>query len=161
MTPLDSLIAQYASQLHIDRSRLSPEAILKAIAHMETSYGERGLATLHENAYCYHGTYYHASPSLQKESYKWGCQAHCSYGPWQILYITAWEFGFRDDPTLLREGTHSLPYVINVLNKRVADKLSDERPEDFFDAWNSGNPRDHIVPAEYIAKAMSIYGRVK
>lgn len=154
MNPLDDLIASHADELHLDRSRLSPEGILKAIAHMESSYGARALATLHEQAYCYGGRYYVNSAQLQHETHLWGCQAHCSYGPWQLLYITAWEFGFRDDPTLLREGAHSLPLVIQVLNHRVTDKT---RPESFFDTWNSGTDRDNVIPAEYISKAMTIY----
>lgn len=154
MNHLDDLIATHSSELLADRSRVSPEGILKAIAHMESSYGARSLATLHESAYCYGGRYYVNSAQLQHESHLWGCQAHCSYGPWQLLYITAWEHGFRDDPTLLREGAHSLPLVIQVLNARVVDK---SRPESFFDAWNSGTDRDNRIPSEYISKAINIY----
>lgn len=134
---------------------------MASIAHCETNYGKRGYATLHEPAYCYKGIYYKASPDLQDETWKWGCLAHQSYGPWQLLYITAWEFGYRDSPWGLCEAHISIPYVINVLNKRVADKLHDEKPEDFFDMWNSGNPRDHIIPQDYISKAMGFYNSLK
>lgn len=161
MSLLDNIIASHAYDLHVNKSIINPRAILKAIAHCETNYGERSLATLHEPAYCYKGVYYKASENLRRESTRWGCLAHSSYGPWQLLYITAWEFGYRDDPVGLREAHNSIPYVINVLNRRVADRLLDERPEDFFDAWNSGNPRDHIIPADYITKALLFYEQEK
>jgi hypothetical protein len=154
---LDDVIAAHAYDLHVDKSIISPRAILKAIAHCETDYGARSYATLHEPAYCYGGLYYKASEDLRHASTLWGCQAHSSYGPWQVLYIVAYELGFRDDPILLREAHTSIDFVIRVLNRRVADRLADERPEDFFDAWNSGNPRDKIIPADYIQKALSFY----
>lgn len=157
---IDFAISDAESTLHADRTVINPTAILKAIAHVETGYGARYAASLHEPGFCYGGKYYHASKALQRESVMWGCNAHSSHGPWQILYITANEFGYRDDPILLRSPKISIDYVIQILNKRVMDKLSDEKPEDIFDAWNSGNPRDSIVPEVYIAHAMDFYKRL-
>lgn len=154
---IDAAITTSIPLLHVPAG-INPTAILKSIAGMETAYGKRYAASLHEKAYCYGGRYFNAT--LKDLSWVWGCNAHSSHGVWQILYITAYEKGFRDDPIRLREPKVCAEYVVKVLNARVFDKLTDEKPEDVFDAWNSGNPRDDIVPQEYIDKAMTFYRRL-
>ncbi len=154
---IDAAIEHWAGSLHVISAGLNGAAVLRAIAQVETNYGARGLATLHESAYCYGGKYYLGSADLQRLSTTYGCLAHQSYGPWQILFMTAYEVGFRGDPVELREPSRSIEYVVGVLNLRTLDKLTDATAEDVFDAWNSGRARDRFVPADYIKKAKGFY----
>lgn len=136
---------------------VNPIALMRAIADNETEGGARWGATLHEPAFCYGGKYYIASAELHRLSIPWGCLAHSSFGPWQILFITAHENGFSDDPVRLRDPMTGAEYLTKILNRRVFDRLPDASPEDAFDAWNSGRARDGIVPADYIKKAKGHY----
>jgi|SRR5262245_33123208 len=154
---IDSAINHWAPQLHVGSSSVIPWAALKAIAHVETNYGARGLATLHEPAYCYGGLYYKGSADLQRLSVTFGCLAHQSYGPWQLLFMTAYELGYRGDPVILREPNVCAEYAVKLLNVRTLDKIIEATVEDVFDAWNSGHARDRFIPAEYIKKAKGYY----
>lgn len=136
---------------------VNPIALMRAICDLETEGGERWGATLHEAAYCYGGKYYRDSDELRRLSRPWGCLAHSSFGPWQILFITAHEAGFLGDPVRLRDPMIGAEYLTKILNRRVFDKLPDAVPEDAFDAWNSGRARDGIIPADYIKNGKACY----
>jgi hypothetical protein len=149
-------IELWSLQLRAPRA-ISRTALMRAIADVETRGGERWGATLHESAYCYGGKYYQMSAELRRLSHPWGCLAHSSFGPWQIMFITAHENGFSDDPVRLRDPMIGAEYLTKILNKRVFDKLPDATPEDAFDAWNSGRARDAMIPTDYIKKAKAAY----
>lgn len=53
--------------------------LLWGIAGVESSFG-LNCNPRHEAGYCYGGKYF--NPALSGE---WGCLAHCSYGPWQVM----------------------------------------------------------------------------
>lgn len=154
---IDSAIDHWAKSLHVISAGINGSAALRAIAQVETGYGRQGLATLHEAAYCYGGRYYLGSADLQRLSLTYGCLAHQSYGPWQILFVTAYEVGFRGDPVELREPSRSVEYVVGVLNLRTLDKLMDATVEDLFDAWNTGRARDRFTAPDYVKKAKGHY----
>jgi hypothetical protein len=59
----------------LDKTRL-----LWGIAGVESSFGFR-CNPKHEGGYCYGGRYF--NPALTDE---WGCLAHCSFGPWQVMF---------------------------------------------------------------------------
>jgi hypothetical protein len=59
----------------LDRVRL-----LWAIAGVESSFGAN-CTPRHEGGYCYGGKYFD-----RPRSHEWGCLAHCSFGPWQVMY---------------------------------------------------------------------------
>jgi hypothetical protein len=59
----------------LDRVRL-----LWAIAGVESSFG-LNCTPRHEAGYCYGGKYFD-----RQKSREWGCLAHCSYGPWQVMF---------------------------------------------------------------------------
>jgi hypothetical protein len=59
----------------LDRVRL-----LWAIAGVESSFG-LNCTPRHEQGYCYSGKYFD-----RQRSHDWGCLAHCSFGPWQVMY---------------------------------------------------------------------------
>lgn len=147
---------KWAPGLHLeDNAVIDPVKVLLAVAEVETSGGIRWKASKHETAYCYGGKYH--NHQLAGLSSVWGCCAHCSWGPWQIMYITAVEHGFYGDPVLLRDPEISAPYVVAVMNRRVFDPLIGETISSVFDAWNSGNAKDQNVPLDYIAKATAAY----
>lgn len=54
--------------------------LLWGIAGVESSFGFN-CNPRHEAGYCYGGKYF--NPALTGE---WGCLAHCSYGPWQVMF---------------------------------------------------------------------------
>jgi hypothetical protein len=160
MTPkVIAAARRWAPSLHIEPgSPIDPVAALLAIASVESSGGIRWEASKHETSYCYAGRYHNMQ--LAALSSRWGCAAHCSWSAWQIMYITAVENGYHGDPTLLRDPEIACPYAIAVMNRRVFDRLKGETISDIFDAWNSGNPRDRIIPALYIKTATEAYQRL-
>jgi len=153
---ISKAIEHWASSLRVPAG-VNPIALMRAICDNETNGGARWGATLHEPAYCYGGKYYIGSEALHRLSVPWGCLAHSSFGPWQILYITANEHGFSDDPVRLRDPMVCAEYLTKILNSRVFDKIPDALPEEAFDAWNSGRARDGIIPVDYIKKAKAHY----
>ena len=54
--------------------------LLWGIAGVESSFG-LNCNPRHEEGYCYGGRYF--NPALTSE---FGCLAHCSYGPWQVMF---------------------------------------------------------------------------
>lgn len=86
---------------------------------------------------------------------RWGMASACSWGPWQILYHTAADLGYAEQPWLLWDEYCSSMWV----NKRL-DKIALRGAvtvEEFADAWNSGTHKDTIVPKDYIAKVVAAY----
>lgn len=157
---LNDLISKHACEL-ASPEHFNKAAILHAIAEVESKHGQHSLASLHEPAYCYKGFYFRSpnGEDLRRLSSVWGCLAHSSYSSWQILFITAYELGFRGDPCLLRNDTEAIHWVIKLLNRRVFDRWPRLSLEGLADAYNSGNPRDENVPTDYIAKFSAAYER--
>lgn len=89
----------------------------------------------------------------------YGSIAACSYGPWQILYVAAWELGYREHPLYLWDGYISIIWVLAKLNKiwqggaDTVDKI--------LDAYNSGTHKDKIVPESYINRFWSFYNSLE
>jgi len=54
--------------------------LLWAISGVESSFG-LNCNPRHEHGYCFGGRY--LDPERTRE---WGCLAHCSYGPWQVMF---------------------------------------------------------------------------
>lgn len=144
---------EWGPRLHTgSNDQIDPVKLLIAVASVESSGGVRALASLHERAYCYGGKYHNDKVAGLSRIY--GCCVHSSWGPWQILYVTASEHGYYGDPVELRKPSVSVPYVVAVMNHRMIEPV---KLENIFDAWNSGNARDNNVPHEYIQKAMAAY----
>lgn len=160
MSDLDTLIAEHHHELHT-HDGLHPAAILHALAEVESDHGARRLATLHEPAYCYGGFYYKGpnGADLRNLSTAWGCLAHCSYGSWQIMFMSAYEQGFRGDPCELRNDAVGLPWVLRFLNRRILDKYPRITLPNIADAWNSGKPFDANKPVAYIEKFVEAHTR--
>lgn len=54
--------------------------LLWAVAGVESSFGFN-CNPRHEIGYCYGGKHFD-----RERSHDWGCLAHCSYGPWQVMF---------------------------------------------------------------------------
>lgn len=158
MSDLDSLIDQHAPTL-IDNGIIDRRILLHAIAEVESSHGEHQMASRHEQSYCY-GSILYRGPNgmdLREQSQQWGCLAHSSFGSFQIMFIAAHEMGYRGDPAGLRDDAVCLPYVVNLINRRILSKYTRIGVERFADAYNSGRPDDDRVPTEYISQFTTAY----
>lgn len=79
-----SLCRKHAPDLFTPKSwqgtPLDKIRLLWGIAGVESSFGN-DCNPRHENGYHYNGRYFD-KPSTSA----WGCLAHCSYGPWQVMF---------------------------------------------------------------------------
>jgi hypothetical protein len=123
-------------------------AMLRAIADVESSYGQDSKSR-HEPAYCHGGKYYHVV--LTK---LYGCAAHCSYGPWQVMYPTAYELGFFGAPEELANPETNCLYAVRYLNARAAKATT---IEEIARAFNGGSIHSRAVPQSYIDKLTAAY----
>lgn len=147
---------------------LVAEAVLAAITCPETSWGLRWKASKSERAYKPGGAYFiNHVPGLYDE---YGDAAASSWSAWQILYVAAWEMGFRGDPWRLCDPTVSLEYVVKLLNARCFNEWKGaptpelmkpaDTIEEVGDMWNSGTFRDSRPPLpDYLPKIVPAYER--
>lgn len=147
-------------------SGLSARAVLAAITWPETEWGRRMLASKSEKAYMPGGRYFHKHvPSLHD---RYGDAAASSWGAWQILYVSAWEVGYRGHPWELTDPGKCCAAVVTLLNRRCfnwwpeAPTPETRKPAEIIsqvgDFWNSGSFRDSAPPlADYIPKIESAY----
>ncbi len=160
-------VAHWAPMLRVPAG-VSAMALLRAICENETSGGARWAAPLHESGYCYGGPYYKGDGPggrpgddlLRDLTRVWGCSAHESWGPWQLLFITAYEHGYRGDPVALRDPMRSAEYVVKILNRRLFDRRADATVRDALDAWNTGQARDGRTNPAYEAEGLEAYARI-
>ena len=118
-------------------------AILAAFTDVESGpWGARAEAGLFEDRYYRGGTYYRRH--VIELVHKYESLAACSYGPWQVLFPTAFELGYRGHPVGLLEPAICAVYCVKILNGRWADKSQLHLAAD---AYNTGNDRDRIIPA--------------
>src|SRR5882724_11014499 len=92
-----------------------PAMVLWALAGAESSFGTN-TSPRHEASYCRGGKYFDVYATRQ-----WGCLAHCSYGPWQVMYAN---FPVGTDPRVLLYGGSSaatlcLAAAIKRLNQAI------------------------------------------
>jgi hypothetical protein len=132
--------------------------LLWAIAGRETTFGDN-CTTMHEAGYCYGGKY--SKDAVVKHlSTEWGCLAHQSYGPWQILFYEANRFDPAADPIHL---LNSPIYCGALVVKKMNDIFAKQHPatvREIADAWNSGSCRDAIIPKDYMDAVQSNYDNV-
>ena len=131
---------------------------LYALSGVESSFGQVNQPR-YEPAYGPTGMYFIKSQNLREQFSLHGKAAASSWGPWQILYIVAQEYGFKGLPVDLSSPAISAPYVVHHLNsfvKRGADTLVK-----VLDCYNTGNSRDKNVPHKYIEKFWKAYNETE
>ncbi|MBF0254429.1 MAG: lytic transglycosylase domain-containing protein [Candidatus Omnitrophica bacterium] len=110
--------------------------------------------------------YLRNNPEFAQDEKRWGRVAiSSSYGPWQIMYATAKQFGYRGDPRNLSHAFVSLPYVVRYL--RYLSGKFDGRVDRIVSAYNAGpggvgsNPRYTRNVLDYLSRApeaWTVYG---
>lgn len=125
-----------------------------ALSGVETSFAKNNHSRF-EKAYAPGGRYFINSPKLQDEHKKWGNDASSSWGPWQILYIVAFEYGFRGPPHLLESPKVSGAYVVQHLNRFARNGANSV--ERILDCYNTGNAYDKSIPYAYISEWWKMY----
>lgn len=136
---------------------LNSICVLQALADVESTYGKNAIPR-YEPAYGWGGRY--ANRTLLKE---WGAWAACSYGPFQVMFPTLQELGVHCTPMeAAADPQVTCLGAVRFIEQRVIKHFpGDCKVEDALriiaDAYNSGNPRDRIVPAEYIEKFQRAY----
>ena len=132
--------------LDLDRRKL-----LWSLAGCESSFGD-DIDSHYESAYDIGGRYYNDQIKHLKGVY--GREVCCSQGVFQLLYITAYELGYRGQPFDLKFPEIQIVYVIEYINKRLKGFGTIEQ---FADGYNSGNFKDKNIPEKYIEKFCNIY----
>ena len=121
--------------------------LLWALAGNESSFGAN-LAPRHEPGYCRGGKYYNV---LQTGA--WGCLAHCSFGPWQVMFPN---FPVGTSPLLVMEEPRVAASVtVDFLNRIVFGVHKAATLEQIGQCYNGG----HIgadVP-DYVLKLKANY----
>lgn len=90
---------------------------------------------------------------------KWGCDAHCSFGPWQQLFINC-------SSTMRPEYFASLDRcaleAVTFINARILQHEHATTVEQIADAYNSGDWRDRQPAgvAAYVARCRQYYDTV-
>lgn len=101
-----------------DLGSVDPVKLLWGIAGVESTFGLNSYPR-HENGYCFNGRYFDP-----KATAEWGCLAHCSYGPWQVMFDhfppTISPIGLLVQGDGSAAADASLQAAIGVLNQAIA-----------------------------------------
>lgn len=127
---------------------LDATQLLWAIAGNESSFGGN-ISPRHEPGYCYKGHYFSADATKQ-----YGCLAHCSFGPWQIMAPNA--MGFSPVELVSDLETCGMATVA-FLNREILGRQGAQTLDEIGDAYNSGNFRDHNIPELYLVSLKANY----
>ena len=150
----------------VDKRRL-----LAALAVVESG-GGKNLQPNFEPAFWIGGKFW--NPTLAEYCARWesrsdlemrpwcGKAIACSWGPWQILYVTAAELGYQGPPWALTDPDVCLSWAVRLINRRIAPKilsyLSDiEVVSMVGDGYNSGSATDKFIPVDYCKKLLAAY----
>jgi (2Fe-2S) ferredoxin len=130
---------------------ISGEQLLWALAGNESTFGLH-CSPRHESGYCRGGRYF--EPTLTS---LWGCLAHCSYGPFQVMYPNISRGGNVDPRDVLRIPEIGANAAAQFINERILGHEKAATLEQIADAYNSGDWRDDNRPAGYIAELVKNY----
>lgn len=133
--------------------------LLWAIAGNESDYGRLAEYARHEPAYMPGGRYYQQALAQRQAWARWGVLAACSFGPFQVLHATARELGFDGAPAQLAEPLTCAEWARRLIVRRFIEAHGAATLRQIFDAYNSGNHADRVVPADYITKGLAAYAR--
>lgn len=152
---LKELIKNTNLRLNQISLNINSKALLCALAQNESSFGKNNNPRF-ESVYYVGGRYYKNNADLRNAIRTFGKDAACSWSSWQIMYFCAYEFGFNERPSELQNDEIALPYIIKFINNRILKK-NPQNLENIFDAYNSGNFKDNIIPKKYIQDGIKWY----
>jgi hypothetical protein len=137
---LEALCRKYGPQLVGLPDGVDGAQLLWALAGNESSFGAESNPR-HEPGYCRGGRYF--NPNLTAT---WGCLAHMSYGPWQVMFTNA----LNQTPLALLQSYDLCAVVTTVFLKSYV--LLGKKPKNLAEigeVYNEG----HIAPdPDYVAK---------
>lgn len=168
MTSASAIVARYAKvygpDLKLLDSRIDGARLLWAIAGAESDFGEYALPR-HEPAYCSGHRY--DIPALTK---RWGCAAHCSYGPWQMMFPRLVDFcsapqsphlyvveAHQADSHFLGMTVIAAGAAVRMLNQEILGRQQARTIQEIAKAWNHGNWRDQFDDSAYVDRAVKFY----
>jgi len=139
--------------------------VLWALAGCESDFGAYPLPK-HEDGYCAGHRY--DIPALTK---RWGCAAHCSYGPWQLMFPHLWDLlpaPMRDPSLLLFAAGDAGPKfsaaadylcaaTVSFVNAEILGRQKATTLEQIAKAFNHGNWADAYDDSEYTDRARRFY----
>jgi hypothetical protein len=129
-------------------------SLLQTLALKESNYGSNNVPR-YEPSYGPGGPYYNVT-HVQRLYSKYGKDSCCSYSSFQIMFITAWELGYKGTPDKLAQDDIAIEFVIKMINQRIM-KYGPINLDKIFDAYNSGSFKDKYIPREYISEAKHYY----
>jgi hypothetical protein len=142
---LANLCRQFGQHLKLPPGIDGPQ-LLWAIAGDESSFGA-DISPRHEAAYCHGGKYFDAVRTKM-----WGCLAHCSYGPWQLMFANIAP-GIGPDE-LLRSPASTAFGVTQLIQSRIIRAQGAKTLAEIGEAYNTGK----IQPdPDYVAKLTKNY----
>ncbi len=149
-TTIADMCRRFGAALKLPET-IAGDQLLWALAGNESSFGVH-CSPRHESGYCRGGRYF--DPSLTSE---WGCLAHCSYGPWQVMYPNISKFGTISPLDILRTPEIGANAAVQFINERILGHEKATTLEQIADAYNSGDWRDANRPEGYIADLVKNY----
>ena len=147
---LDGIVMHHEKPVH-------GATLLYAITGNESSFGTRAEFVRAEPAYMRGGMYFERAAHLRQQWFRWGVLAASSFGAFQLLYITAYELGFRGHPIDLQQHDISARWVNTLITERFVRTRGVQTLRDLLDAYNSGRHTDAHVPERYIAEGIKHY----
>lgn len=123
--------------------------LLWALAGNESSFGLEANPR-HEAAYCRGGKYFDP-----KATGAYGCWAHCSYGPWQVMFANLIPGippeTFNNNPSMVCGA------AVGLINRRILKIERAVTLDEIATAYNEGDWRNRKEPAEYVAELIKNY----
>jgi hypothetical protein len=136
-------------------------SILLTIAGLESNFGQQRLYARLEGLYAKGGAYYQKSPEVQRLWSVYGCMAACSYGTFQLMFVTARELGFTGHPVDLQSDPEAAFWAAQLITRRIIKGQGASTLAQVLDGYNSGNSKDANIPLDYVNKGVSLYKSLK
>lgn len=146
---------KYGPNLHVPAPLEGPR-VMWAIAGNESSFGAN-CGPRHESSYDTGGSTWERSDLQKSLVLKYGSDAACSFGPWQMMYIN---FSGADTPTQLTTDLDALAVeFVRFFNKFVIQIRHAETLQEIGMVWNSGHISEEPSPvvAAYCTKLQNNY----
>lgn len=121
--------------------------LLWALAGNESSFGLEANPR-HEAAYCRGGPYFDP-----KATAEFGCWAHCSYGPWQLMFVNGIPGippdVFAKNPAMMGAATTAF------INRRIFEEQMARTLTEIGQAYNGGHVGADVP--DYVARLIKNY----
>lgn len=145
---LATLCRQFGKMFTMLPDGIDGAQLLWALAGKESSFGVESNPR-HEQGYCYGHEYFD-----KDRTRLWGCLAHCSYGPWQVMYAN---FNIAVSPLeiMAPNGVNLIAgATVQFLQSFVMKQRGAKTLEEIGEVYNSGK----IQPdPDYVAKLIQAY----